>query len=79
MDWLIKLFPHDFPQVSSFALSGIGFHLVFMHLGFGRLASRLGLWQAMTLPLILTFFSFIMLMILIIWNHQRRGQNYEVL
>ena len=71
MDWLISLFPKEFPQVSSFAISGIGFHLILMHLGFGRLAAKLGLWQAMTLPLILTFFSFIMLMVLIIWSRKQ--------
>lgn len=70
MDWLGSQFPKRFTQVTSFALTGVGAHLVFMHLGFGSLVDYLGLKTAMTLPIYLTVFSFLMLCLFKSWNQR---------
>lgn len=57
MDWIAETFPSEFQRVTKFALSGIGIHLVMMHLGFGKLADSLGVNKAMMLVLILSLTS----------------------
>jgi FHS family glucose/mannose:H+ symporter-like MFS transporter len=61
MDWLAETFPDDFQKITSIVLSGIGLHLVAMHLGFGRIAGHLGVVKAMGLAPLLTFLSHFML------------------
>ncbi len=61
MDWLAESFPDDFQKVTSIVLSGIGLHLVVMHLGFGRVASQIGVERAMALAPLLILMSFMML------------------
>jgi fucose permease len=61
MDWLAESFPNDFQKVTSIVLSGIGLHLVAMHLGFGRVAGHLGVVKAMGLAPLLSFLSLFML------------------
>lgn len=63
MDWLAENFPQDFPKVTSTVLSGIGLHLVAMHLGFGRLAAYIGVRGAMRLAPLLLFISLVILII----------------
>ncbi len=67
MDWLAETFPNDFQKTTTFVLSGIGLHLVAMHLGFGSLAEALGVEKAMGLSSALTFTSLILLIISLIW------------
>lgn len=68
MDWLATSFPDNFQKVTAFVLSGIGLHLVAMHLGFGQLADLLGVVRAMDLALYLTGASFVLLAISLTWT-----------
>lgn len=61
MDWLADSFPNEFQRVTSTVLSGIGLHLVVMHLGFGKIAQGLGVTKAMSLAPLLAFISLFML------------------
>lgn len=70
MDWIAETFPNEFQRVTRFAMSGIGIHLVIMHLGFGKLADTLGVDKAMMLPLLLTIVSFSFLMIALVSRPQ---------
>ena len=75
MDWIAESFPNDFQKVTAFVLSGIGLHLVAMHLGFGQLADQIGVIKAMGLALFLTGVSFIFLIISLLWTQKvRRSQ-----
>ncbi len=67
MDWLASTFPENFQKVTAFVLSGIGIHLVAMHLGFGHLAELLGVIKAMDLALYLTGASLCLLGISLTW------------
>lgn len=68
MDWVAESFPNEFQKVIKFVMSGIGLHLVAMHLGFGQLADLLGVVKAMGLSLFLTATSLILLITSILWN-----------
>lgn len=70
MDWVAESFPNEFQKVIKFVMSGIGLHLVLMHLGFGQLADLLGVVKAMGLALFLTATSFILLMVSLLWNRK---------
>jgi len=69
MDWLAETFPEDFQKTTAFVMSGIGIHLVAMHLGFGNLAETLGVVKAMGLALILTLISLVFLGVAFLWSH----------
>ena len=64
MDLLGEEYPDHLEYITSVVMSGIGFFLFAMHLGFGQLAAALGVELAMGLALVLTLFSFIFLLIL---------------
>lgn len=67
MDWLAETFPKDFQKTTTFVLSGIGLHLVAMHLGFGSLAESLGVEKAMGLSSALTLTSLLLLLLSLLW------------
>lgn len=70
MDWIAETFPNEFQRVTRFAMSGVGIHLVLMHLGFGKLADSLGVEKAMMLPLILNIVSLTFLTIALLSRPQ---------
>lgn len=73
MDWMAGTFPNDFQKVIKFVMSGIGIHLVAMHLGFGQLADLLGVVKAMDLALYLTGTSLLLLIASILWIRAYKG------
>ena len=68
MDWLADSFPRDFQKTTTFVLSGIGLHLVLMHLGFGQIAEKLGIKKAMGLATLLTLASLVLTLISLSWT-----------
>ncbi|MCF8060180.1 MAG: MFS transporter [Bacteriovoracaceae bacterium] len=76
MDWMAETFPNDFQKVTKFVLSGIGLHLVVMHLGFGQLADKIGVIKAMGLALFLTGTSLIFLIGSLFWTQKVKAANH---
>ena len=74
MDWVAESFPNEFQKVIKVTMSGLGLHLVAMHLGFGQLADLLGVIKAMDLALYLTGLSLSLLIICIFWNGRLQSQ-----